>query len=68
MCIWASFLLSKQHSLEGKEFSCIFPSPNPLYLFIFKDFICLFMRDTEREREREAGTQAGGEAGSMQGA
>ena len=30
----------------------------------FKDFIYLFMRDTEREAE----TQAEGEAGSMQGA
>ena len=37
-------------------------------LFFFKDFIYLFMRDTEREREREAETQAEGEAGSMQGA
>ena len=36
--------------------------------FFFKDFIYLFMRDTEREREREAETQAEGEAGSMQGA
>ena len=34
--------------------------------FFFKDFIYLFMRDTEREREAE--TQAEGEAGSMQGA
>ena len=36
--------------------------------FFFKDFIYLFMRDTqrEREREREAETQAEGEAGSMQ--
>ena len=37
-----------------------------------KDFIYLFMTDTqrdrEREREREAETQAEGEAGSMQGA
>ena len=32
--------------------------------FFFKDFIYLFMRDTERETE----TQAEGEAGSMQGA
>ena len=32
----------------------------------FKDFIYLFMRDTECERETE--TQAEGEAGSMQGA
>ena len=30
--------------------------------FFFKDFIYLFMRDTEREAE----TQAEGEAGSMQ--
>ena len=30
----------------------------------FKDFIYLFMRDTQREAE----TQAEGEAGSMQGA
>ena len=42
--------------------------------FFFKDFIYLFMRDTERqtqrerEREREAETQAEGEAGSTQGA
>ena len=35
-----------------------------LQLFFFKDFIYLFMRDTEREAE----TQAEGEAGSMQGA
>ena len=35
-------------------------------LFVFKDFIYLFMRDTEREREAE--TQAEGEAGSLQGA
>ena len=35
-----------------------------IYLFLFfKDFIYLFMRDTEREAE----TQAEGEAGSMQG-
>ena len=33
-----------------------------LCLFFFKDFIYLFMRDTEREAE----TQAEGEAGSMQ--
>ena len=38
---------------------------NELYnLIFFKDFIYLFMRDTEREAE----TQAEGEAGSMQGA
>ena len=36
------------------------------YLFFFKDFIYLFMRNTEWEREAE--TQAEGEAGSMQGA
>ena len=45
--------------------------------YFFKDFIYLFMRDTERhrererdretERQREAETQAEGEAGSMQG-
>ena len=35
-----------------------------LSFFFFKDFIYLFMRDTEREAE----TQAEGEAGSMQGA
>ena len=32
----------------------------------FKDFIYLFMRDTQREKEAE--TQAEGEAGSMKGA
>ena len=32
--------------------------------FFFKDFIYLFMRDTEREREAE--TWAEGEVGSMQ--
>ena len=32
--------------------------------FFFKDFIYLFMRDTERERQRKAK----GEAGPMQGA
>ena len=35
-----------------------------LPIIFFKDFIYLFMRDTEREAE----TQAKGEAGSMQGA
>ena len=35
-----------------------------LFFFFFKDFIYLFMRETEREAE----TQAEGEAGSMQGA
>ena len=35
-------------------------------IFFFKDFIYLFMRDTQREREAE--TQAEGEAGPMQGA
>ena len=34
------------------------------FLFFLKDFISLFMRDTQREAE----TQAEGEAGSMQGA
>ena len=33
-------------------------------VFFFKDFIYLFMRDTEREAE----TQAEGEAGSLWGA
>ena len=32
----------------------------------FKDFIYLFMRDTQREREVK--TQAEGEVGSMEGA
>ena len=41
-----------------------------LSIIIFKDFIYLFMRDTQREkeREREREIQAEGEAGSMQGA
>ena len=49
---------------------CACPTPRPvtslfsLIAFFFKDFIYLFMRDTERETE----TQAEGEAGSMQGA
>ena len=34
------------------------------HIYILKEFIYLFMRDTEREAE----TQAEGEAGSMQGA
>ena len=34
------------------------------FIFIFKDFIYLFTRDTEREAE----TQAEGEPGSMRGA
>ena len=42
--------------------------PSRIFLFyiyiFFKDFIYLFMRDTQREAE----TQAEGEAGSMQGA
>ena len=39
-----------------------------VFVLFFKDFICLFIRDTHREREREAQAQAEGEAGSMQGA
>ena len=40
-----------------------------LFNFIFlKDFIYLFIRDTEKERKREAETQAEGEPDSMQGA
>ena len=35
-----------------------------ILLLFFKDFIYLFMRDTERDPE----TQAEGEAGSMRGA
>ena len=35
--------------------------PTP-FIYFFKDFIYLFMRDTEREAE----TQAEGEAGPMQ--
>ena len=38
----------------------------PKHFNFFKDFIYLFMRDTETEREAE--TQAEGESGSMQGA
>ena len=34
-------------------------------VYFLKDFIYLFMRDTERKRDE---TQAEGEAGSMQGA
>ena len=37
---------------------------NLLFLFIFKDFIYLFIRDTQREAE----TQAEGEAGYLWGA
>ena len=40
----------------------------PAKPFFFKDFICLFMIDTERGRERGAETQAEGEGGSMPGA
>ena len=36
------------------------------FVIVFKDFICLFTRDTQREREAE--TQAEGEAGSLWGA
>ena len=35
-----------------------------IFVYFFKDFIYLFMIDTEREAE----TQAEGEVGSMQGA
>ena len=28
------------------------------YLFIFKDFVCLFMRDTHRQRHRQREKQA----------
>ena len=37
-----------------------------LFIYLFKDFIYLFMRDPVREREAE--TQAEAEAGSVQGA
>ena len=36
--------------------------PLSIYLFIYLDFIYLFMRDPERERSRDTGK---GEAGSM---
>ena len=45
------------------EFPTIYPGVG-IFILFFKDFIYLFMRDTEREAE----TQAEGEAGSMQGA
>ena len=41
----------------------ILPKLHADLFYIFKDFIYLFMRDTQREAE----TQAEGEAGSMQG-
>ena len=44
-------------SQREQEYCC-------LLFFSFKDFIYLFMRDTQREAE----TQAEGEAGSLQGA
>ena len=50
-----SFLIST-YSLDVCNITFLF--------FFFKDFIYLFMRDTEREAE----TQAEGEADSMQGA
>ena len=56
--------------LEGKysEFKfyliCHLNCMSLSFLFFFKDFIYLFMRDTEREAE----TQAEGEAGFLQGA
>ena len=60
--------------LTGESASPFLPAPPPThvlslsqifyFLFFKKDFIYLFMRNTEREREREAE----GEAGSMQGA
>ena len=51
-------------------FSTLIVGGEQCHDIFFKDFIYLFMRDTEREggREREAETQAEGEAGSMQGA
>ena len=41
-----------------------FPYFNNLSIIFFKDFIYLFMRDTQREAE----TQAEGEVGSLWGA
>ena len=53
---------------EAFTFACYFSGlSTSIRNFFKKDFIYLFMRDTEREREREAETQAEGEAGSMQG-
>ena len=54
-----------QHS--GFEFQTY--RPYTLLPFFKKDFMDLFMRDTERERERERGRGKGErEAGSMGGA
>ena len=54
-----SFVIQRSHPRHYIIFIIFY-----FYLFIFKDFIYLFMRDTEREGK----TQAEGEAGSMQGA
>ena len=38
---------------EAAASPCCLQDHNLFYLFIFKDFIYLFMRDRERERERQ---------------
>ena len=48
----------------GFQAESIVPTNSLFFLRFFKNFIYLFMRDTERKAE----TQAEGEAGSMQGA
>ena len=57
--VYVSLHVTQGQLGERKAHFCFF-----FFFFFFKDFVYLFMRDTEREAE----TQAEGEAGSMQGA
>ena len=59
--IWASSPISCPSLLDPLR---LMACPLGLFIYLFKDFIYLFMRDTQKEAE----TQAEGEAGSMQGA
>ena len=45
-------LLSKNLNYYSNEVSDLSIKLRTFYLFIFKDFISLFMKDTERERQK----------------
>ena len=60
-------ITSSQHGIREYQQCSINQMYHFITTFFFKDFIYLFMRDTQRELER-AETEEEGEAGSMQGA
>ena len=61
---WGQVSMTVQEAVTQRT-CCSERNPSrDIYLFIFKDFIYLFVRETEREAE----TQAEGEAGPLRGA